>query len=231
MNSLFIRAKNLSVGYEEKLVLDNISFDIQENKTTALMGPSGNGKSTLLKAIAKYSDDNNETLWTKGTLTTPEIKPYFMIQKTQAPGLTLYKYLEQLFDDPYKELRDFWECAGYAFQALKYEFDTPFDDLPLRIRRIAEFIAAVKSEYSFLILDEPDASCNDASLVWIINKLKELKGKRTIIICTHNLIIGKEISDNVILIVGGKIIEAANTDEFYNNPQQERTKIYLRSGT
>ena len=79
-----------------------------------------------------------------------------------------------------------------------------------------------------ILADEPTSALDPISSQTIEHKFLELRGKYTIVLVTHFLQQAQRIADNVVFMYLGEVIEQGPSDEFFNNPQQEHTKHYLK---
>ena len=217
---------DVTFGYEEKIVLDNVSMTFPGKQITALVGHSGAGKTTVLKLLERIYEPQSGRILTGGR----EIASYNvrawrenLSYVMQDPPLISGSIRENLL---YGIDRD---VSGDEIKAvLKQTRLTEFiDSLPDGLdHEVGQFgsklsggqrqkIAvanAILSSADVLILDEPTASLDIISTADIVNTVKELSGKRTVILVTHDKqAIGA--ADHIIAVEeGGKISEGKLTD-------------------
>jgi len=238
---VIIKIKKLTVKHETE-ILKNINLNIEKNKITALVGSSGCGKSTLLKSINLMLDkelqqdgeilylENNILKYEKETLRkeiglvfqNPTPLP-FSIYKNLTYG---YKYhnknvgnLDKLVEQTLKKIGLFDEINDFNMAANKLSGG---QQQRMCIARTLMVNPKV------ILLDEPCSALDVKNTLNIENLLKEICHEYTIVIVTHNLSQARRISDNLIYMEGGEIIESGKTQDIFINPNDERTKKYLQ---
>lgn len=238
---MIIKIKKLTVKHETE-ILKNINLNIEKNKITALVGSSGCGKSTLLKSINLMLDkelqqdgeilylENNILKYEKETLRkeiglvfqNPTPLP-FSIYKNLTYG---YKYhnknvgnLDKLVEQTLKKIGLFDEINDFNMAANKLSGG---QQQRMCIARTLMVNPKV------ILLDEPCSALDVKNTLNIENLLKEICHEYTIVIVTHNLSQARRISDNLIYMEGGEIIESGKTQDIFINPNDERTKKYLQ---
>ncbi|WP_199533046.1 MULTISPECIES: phosphate ABC transporter ATP-binding protein [Psychrilyobacter] len=238
---VIIKIKKLTVKHEVE-ILKNINLNIEKNKITALVGSSGCGKSTLLKSINLMLDkelhqegeilylENNILEYPKETLRkeiglvfqSPTPLP-FSVYKNLTYG---YEYhhknidnLDNLVEKMLKKIGLFHEINDFNMEANKLSGG---QQQRMCIARTLMVNPKV------ILLDEPCSALDVKNTLNIENLLKEICHEYTIVIVTHNLSQARRISDNLIYMEEGEIIESGKTQDVFNNPKDERTKKYLQ---
>ncbi|BBM82906.1 ATP-binding cassette domain-containing protein [Candidatus Uabimicrobium amorphum] len=227
-----ISAKNLSVGYGEKTILEHISFAIPEKSTTVIMGPGGSGKTTILKMLIGTSID--EELWYTGEFNYPTTPPFFCPQnKSFHPKGSLCEILQEHYPKAKSDnfLHSVWRSFPDVFASLKKIQKTPLCELPLGTAKLAYLSIALGNKYPYVILDEPERYLKFEEQQLLIKKIAEVKTEKTLVITTHNQRFSREVADFVMLFVYGELIECADRDSFFLHPKHDRTKQYLRYGS
>lgn len=238
---MIIKIKKLTVKHEVK-ILKNINLEIEKNKITALVGSSGCGKSTLLKSINLMLDKElqqdgeilylgknilkypKETLRKEIGLVFQSPTPFpFSIYKNLTYG---YKYhnknkknLDNLVEQMLKKIGLFHEINDFNMGAHKLSGG---QQQRMCIARTLIINPKV------ILLDEPCSALDVKNTLNIENLLKEICREYTIVIVTHNLSQARRISDNLIYMEGGEIIESGKTQDIFYHPKDERTKKYLQ---
>ncbi len=188
------------------------------------------------KIECEKSNDDNNKLFRKGMLVLPNSKPSYLTQKHNLGKASLYHLFSRSWPttrDIKQKIKRTWTCVPEAARILLTltDLETPLELLPEYVKRLALFTIAVSNRSSYLVLDEPDTNLWEEHMEWIITKLNDIRGKKTIILSTHNLEFSKSVADFVVLIVDGEIIEAASADKFFTNPSHPRAKYYVRMGS
>lgn len=238
---VIIKIKNLTVKHEIE-ILKNINLNIERNKITALIGSSGCGKSTLLKSINLMLDKelqqegeifysgNNILKYPKEILRkeiglvfqNPTPLP-FSVYKNLTYG---YKYhnkntgnLENLVEQMLKKIGLLDEINDINMKA---------DKLSGGQQQRMCIARTLMVDPKIILLDEPCSALDVKNTLNIENLLKEICHEYTIVIVTHNLSQARRVSDNLIYMENGEIIESGKTRDIFNEPKDERTKKYLQ---
>lgn len=227
----FVRAKGLSLGYDSRVVLDELSFTFEAGRISVILGPGGCGKSTLLKALGA-TPVNADLPWLRGALDLPEVPPVAMCQKPRPHRSTLAALLEEATGglDAASVLREVWGPAPEAAELLGPALHLPLADLSCPLLRMAELTAAVvKGPY--ILLDEPEVGLDARCQEWFVRSLVELRGERTIIVATHHLGVARAVAEFAILLSDGAIVEAGSNPPFFDHPQHPRTRRFVKMGS
>lgn len=246
MNRIILKCENIT--YEapdenifttkKKVILNNISLEVVENEILSIAGESGSGKTTLGKILAGI------LIPTKG-----EIK-YFFNQHDDGRNHQAIQILFQNNGELINPLRTVESVLSEAIQkAGNKAFTKTVDELldifslPKSLRtqkgytlsggqqqRVAlARILAVNPE--IIILDEPFSAQDKESVenfISIIKSLKNTSGK-TVICISHDVKALKDISDSILIMKDGEIVEKGNASEIFSNPQQDYTKFLIKA--
>lgn len=208
--------KNVSYHIEDKQILENINFKLQPGKITAILGSNGSGKSSLIKLLLK-KDKNYE-----GQIlfdNQPFIKSSdisILMQSTIIPDhFTVYDFMKYsligsrslLSKVTEKDNRQIDSCLEKC-DSLQFK-DKLIATLSGGERQRIIISSALLNNPKILILDEPTTFLDIKYQTIILNLIKELnlKEQMTILIVIHDLNHGLKLSDNVILLKQGRIIE------------------------
>ena len=217
---------DVTFGYEEKIVLENVSMTFPGKQITALVGHSGAGKTTILKLLERIYEPQSGRILTGGR----EIASYNvrawrenLSYVMQDPPLISGSIRENLLYGIDREVNEY-EIRDVLTQTRLTEFINSLPDgLEHEVgqfgsklyggqRQKIAVANAILSSADVLILDEPTASLDIISTADIVNTVRELSGKRTVILVTHDKqAIGA--ADHIIAVEeGGKISEGKLTD-------------------
>lgn len=201
------------------LALENVSFEIANNEFVFLVGPSGAGKTTILKLILR------EYLPTEGSIT---IDDWVITKKNFNQTVTLRRKIGMIFQD-FKILNDktVFENIGLSLMVT----NTPFNKIKKEVKEALKLVGldgkekvfpqqlsagelqrvaiarSIIGEREILLADEPTGNL-DLKTAWEIMKIfKKLEGKKTIIIATHNTDIVNSMEKRVIALKEGKLIK------------------------
>jgi len=244
-NEYMIEVKNLVKSYGENEVLKDISFHVAQGEVVSVIGPSGSGKSTLLRAINQLETiEGGEVLICGETLHKEGVE----ISKEDKRKIQLYNGL--VFQDfnlfPHITLkRNITEALIYVLKKDKEEAETialnlldkmglkdRADSYPSQLsggqKQRVSIARALALKPRILWFDEPTSALDPELTGEILKVIKDLaKEKMTMVVVTHEMAFARDISDRVIFMDGGLIVEKGTPEEVFGNPQNERTKQFL----
>ena len=224
-----LQVKNIAFAYQEKLVLNGISFSLKEGLNLAIIGESGCGKSTLLKLIyGLYDLEVGQISWNDVKVSGPKFN--------LIPGMNFMKYLAQDFDlMPFitagenvgKFLSNFYpeQKKERIAELLTIVEMSEFVDVKTsflsggQMQRIA--IARVLAlEPKILLLDEPFSHIDNFRKNSLRRKLfAYLKEKKiTCLVATHDSTDVLSYADKVLVLKNGKVLKNSSPDKIYNTP-------------
>jgi peptide/nickel transport system ATP-binding protein len=245
--SKLYRIRQRGFKYNELLAVNDISFGVKKGTTTALVGESGSGKSTVAKLFLQL-----ETL-TSGSIT------FDGIDVASLQGAELLKFrrrVQPVFQDPYGSLDPQYSVGNTIAEPLVAH---GVGDAKQRFARVTELLDQVSmpastryrypSELSggqrqriaiaralalkpdVLVLDEAVSALDVLVQGQILNLLTELQAELglTYLFITHDLAVVRLVADNVCVMKKGQIVEAATTDEVFDNPREQYTKDLLEA--
>lgn len=242
----FIYQKNLFRKIIIKAV-DEISFSLNQGETIAIIGQNGSGKSTLAKLLVGLLMPDEGSIFVNGILVNnvlvnkkeeqlnQSIRMVFQLSETQFnPRLTIGELLEvplklqlQLTaQDRYDLILNTLKQVGLSQSHLHYY---PMSMAPGQRQRVA-LARALIVKPKVIVLDESFSSLDISSYSQMINLMLDLQKKYNIayIYISHNLGVIQHISDRLIVMDEGKIIEQGITSSVIKAPQQEVTKKLVR---
>jgi tungstate transport system ATP-binding protein len=241
-DNFVVQARKLSKTYNVGTkVLNRISFEVGKGETFVVIGPSGVGKTTLLRLIDLLEFPSSGQLIFKGRDTT-DLDNYDRLQLRRRIGMVFQSTV--LFDtNVYSNvayglrIRDQPEDVEQknVTKALKTVGLQSFQDRYAKTlsggeaQRVA--IARILAyEPELLLLDEPTANLDPANTSTVekaIQKAKETYGA-TVIIATHNMFQAKRLGDRVALLLNGKFIEVGDPETIFTNPRESVTRAFIR---
>lgn len=215
-----IEFKNVSFGYDEKLVLDDISFEVKKGEMIALVGPSGGGKTTIAQLAARFFDSNKGSIFIGGVdikeLSKENLmnKISFVFQNTKLFKMSIKDNL--LIGNPNatnEDINTALENAGALeiIENLKDGLNTVYGAKGTylsggEVQRLSIARAFLK-DADILILDEATAFSDPENEAVIQNSLKKLAQNKTTLMIAHRLSTVVK-ADKILVIDNGKIIES-----------------------
>lgn len=223
MNKLEI--KNLFAGYENKNVLFDISFSLNNGEILAVIGQNGSGKSTLLKAIACIIPYSKGSIYFENK-NISNLKTWNLIKY----GISLFTQNGLIFNSlkvcdhfdltlmlkKSNERKRILEYCFNLFPLLKEIWNERGGNLSGGQRQILSFAILVAQETRCWLLDEPTAGLSQEAIKESLNILLKIKNDRkiSIILVEHNYSVAFELADHLAVIKEGKWINSFKRDEF-----------------
>lgn len=213
-----LTASNLTKKYGNQTVVDNISFDFAIGKCIALIGPNGAGKTTTLRILAGLLTPDSGSVQFENQKKNDDIRnfigylPQYPVFHPWMTGMEYLTFSGQLAKLPKEE-------AGSRAQALleKVGIADAAD------KRIGKYSGGMKQRLGIaqaiihkpklLLLDEPVSSLDPLGRREVLHLMEELKQEMTILFSTHILGDADEISDELLLLSNGNIVEAGSLEE------------------
>ena len=248
-----LQVKNLNLGFNLECgfrqALFDVSFNLEKGKIQALVGESGCGKTVSAMSILQLLPKNakiisGEIIYNNKNLLKENIKSYrgskiALIPQDPMTSLNpLYTIGNQLLeviqihqglkgDAAYKKAIDALDavqipCAAQRMNSYPHEFSGG-----MKQRAIIAMALACNAEV--LIADEPTTALDVTIQAQIMNILNELKNDTAILLITHDLALVSENADNVSVMYAGRIVETANSKEFFENPKHPYSQALLQS--
>ena len=250
MNQTCLSVNNLDFYYGKAHALKSINVGFNKNEVTALIGPSGSGKSTLLrtinriyalypgqKATGAINLENQNILDNKIDINELRKVIGMVFQKPTPFPMSIYDNIAFAVKIHNKKIKkkELDECVKDAlikaalWDEVKDKLNSSGTSLSggQQQRLCIARTLAIKPE--IILLDEPTSALDPISTSKIEDLIDTLKQDYTIIIVTHNLNQARRVSDHTIFMMDGEIIEKNHTQEFFNNPTNDKTKIYINT--
>ncbi|MEG3340719.1 phosphate ABC transporter ATP-binding protein PstB [Streptococcus suis] len=247
MTSPILQVKDLSVYYNKKKALNNVSIDFYPNEITALIGPSGSGKSTLLRSINRMGDLNPEV-----TLTGAIDYNGKNIYSPRTDTVDLRKEIGMVFQQPNPFPMSIYENVVYGLRINGIKDKQVLDEAVERSLIGASIWNEVKDRLhdsavglsggqqqrvcvarvlatspKIILLDEPTSALDPISAGKIEDILYGLKDKYTMVLVTRSMQQASRISDRTGFFLDGDLIEYNLTKEMFLNPANKETEDYI----
>lgn len=223
-----LSTEHLKIGYEEKIIVEDLSFTIQSGEITTIIGPNGCGKSTILKTLARIHKAKSGFVYLDGKaihkIPTKQIaqKMAVLPQSPDAPaGLTVFDLISYgrsphqkgfaRLSDRDKEVIE-WALKVTGLEELR---DQDVDTLSGGQRQRAWIAMAIAQETELLLLDEPTTYLDMAHQLEILKLLKKLNEdeNRTIVMVIHDLNHAARFSDRMIAMNKGRLMKEGTAEE------------------
>jgi general L-amino acid transport system ATP-binding protein len=221
-------------------VLSDINLKVQPQERIVICGPSGSGKSTLIRCINRLEEHQRGRIIVNGTELTNDIKN---IEKVRTEVGMVFQHFNlfphlSILDNltlgpiwvrktPKKEAEEiamaYLEKVHIAEQALKF----PGQLSGGQQQRVA-IARSLCMKPKVMLFDEPTSALDPEMIKEVLDVMVELAEEgMTMLVVTHEMGFAKMVADRVMFMDFGEIVEENKPDEFFDNPQHERTKLFL----
>jgi ABC-type polar amino acid transport system, ATPase component len=244
-----LNLQNVRKSFNGLEVLKDISLSVDKGEVVSIIGPSGSGKSTLLRCATflERMDSGELAYMGEKAVTTVDGKAVYEkdLKKFRSEfGLVFqnfnlfphYSVLKNLMDAPVTAMkRNPDEVREEAMQLLaKMGLETKADAYPCQLsggqqQRVAIARALVMNP-EILFFDEPTSALDPELTGEVLKVIRQLADENmTMVIVTHEMAFARAVSDRVIFIDGGVIVEQGDPEIVLGNPKEERTKQFLQN--
>ena len=230
-----LEMKNVRKSFGDLEVLKDISLSVREGEVVSVLGPSGSGKSTLLRCATQLEIMTSGELSYMGETEPKEMMKYYGMVFQNFNLFPHYSVLKNIIDAPVStQKRDKNEVLSLARSLLKkLGLEGKEDSYPCQLsggqkQRVA-IARALAMQPKLLFFDEPTSALDPELTAEILKVLLELaKEKMTMVIVTHEIDFARHVSDLVIFIDGGVIVEEGKPEDVIDHPSNERTQNFLK---
>jgi atypical dual specificity phosphatase len=249
MKKPLLRIEQLSAGFGPRTVLHRVSMQLPRQGIVGLMGPGGVGKSTLLRTLSRWNEPL-PTFWCKGQIQLGGTDLLNAISAEECHRLVpllaqkARLYTATILDNAIAEIRgdreldhqQKEELAHRALQPLdlwqKFEpiLHQPVLSLSMGEQRMVSIARLLATGASCFLVDEPFRDIDEASAQEIRALLLRVAQDRCVLMVGHNQRVARETCNRLVLMVAGRIIESAETSQFFSDPQTEMARDYIRLG-
>ena len=235
-----IKTNDVKKWFGDFQALKGISMEVQEGEVLVICGPSGSGKSTFIRCINRLEQHQEGEIIVDGIELTNDLKNIEAIRSEGGmvfqsfnlfPHLTVLQNVtlapiwvrKKSRSESEEKAMELLTRVGIPEQASKF----PGQLSGGQQQRVA-IARALAMEPKIMLFDEPTSALDPEMIKEVLDAMKELAlSGMTMIVVTHEMGFAKEVADRVMLFDEGLMVEENTPTEFFDNPQNDRTKLFL----
>jgi general L-amino acid transport system ATP-binding protein len=239
-SDFMVELNNVNKWYGSFHVLKDINLKVKEGERIVICGPSGSGKSTMIRCINRLEEHQRGDIIVQGVPLTNDLKNIEHVRREVGmvfQHFNLFPHLTVLQNcalapvwvrkTPQKEAdelaRKYLDRVKILNQADKY----PGQLSGGQQQRVA-IARSLCMNPRVMLFDEPTSALDPEMVKEVLDVMIELAEEGMTMLCvTHEMGFAKSVADRVIFMDGGEIIEENEPNEFFNNPQSDRTQLFL----
>lgn len=244
-----LKMSNIQKSFGDNCVLKDISLEVNKGEVVSIIGPSGSGKSTLLRCATLLETIDGGTLAYMGD-TVCQLKDGKMVYEKDLNkfrhcfGLVFQSFnlfphwtvLKNITNAPITvQKRNPEEIKAEAMELLrKMGLEDKAEAYPCQLsggqKQRVSIVRALAMKPEILFFDEPTSALDPELTGEVLKVIKQLaEEKMTMVIVTHEMSFARAVSDRVIFMDGGVIVEQGKPEDVFGDTQEERTKQFLQN--
>jgi len=240
MSEKIIEMQKVNKWFGDFQVLKDIDLEVAQKQKIVVCGPSGSGKSTLIRCINRLEEHQKGKIIVDGIELTENTKNIEHIRAEVGMVFQQFNLFPHLSILDNCTLAPIWvkkipklkaeELALKQLEAVKISDQA--NKFPGQLsggqQQRAALARALCMEPKIMLFDEPTSALDPEMIKEVLDAMVALaKAGMTMIVVTHEMGFAKEVADEVIFMDEGMIVEKADTKEFFANPKNDRTKLFL----
>ena len=235
-----IHLEKVNKWYDDFHVLKDIDLIVNKGQKIVICGPSGSGKSTMIRCINRLEAHQKGTIVVHGTELTNDLKNIDLIRKNVGMVFQQFNLFPHLSVLDNISLAPIWvkkmpknEAEDIAMSYLeKVKIPEQAQKFPGQLsggqqQRVA-IARSLAMNPDIMLFDEPTSALDPEMIKEVLDVMIQLAEEgMTMLVVTHEMGFAKTVADQMIFMDEGRIVEQASPDQFFNNPKNDRTKLFL----
>tara|TARA_Y100001936_G_scaffold246595_1_gene290840 strand:- start:358 stop:1086 length:729 start_codon:yes stop_codon:yes gene_type:complete len=236
--SSILSVKDLNIFYEDFHAVKNVNLNLEPKEIVVICGPSGSGKSTLIRTIAgleKYKTGEifiNQKIMSDKEIMKENIFGMVFQQFNLFPHLSISENISL----PLRKVKKLSkENSNMVVDEVlkKVKIEDQKNKYPSQLsggqQQRCAIARSLAMKPKIMLFDEPTSALDPEMIKEVLDVMSDLaQSGMTMIIVTHEMGFAKMVADRIIFMDNGQIIENNTADKFFNNPNEERTKLFLQ---
>jgi ABC transporter related len=246
-NEKIVEVKNLKKQYGDNIILKDINLYINRGEVVSLIGPSGSGKSTILRCIVDLEsitsgeiliEGNNLTdknvdkkikkeilLKTGMVFQTFNLFPHLSVRNNIVKTLKLVKKIDT--SEAETITKKMLDLVGLSDKMNSFP-----NELSGGQKQRVAIARALALQPDILLFDEPTSALDPELVKEVLDIIRKLKEQKiTMLIVSHEMNFVREISDRIVVMEKGKILETGTSQQIFENPSSQRVKEFLSTNS
>ena len=245
MNILSVSGLHKSFGEHE--VLKGISFALEQGETLAVIGPSGSGKSTILRCVSQLERVDSGKISVCGKEMLEEdgryVPPAQLEEIRRSVGMVFQNFnlfphmsvMRNITEAPVRVLgMEKAQAQSRALELLaQMGLENKKDNYPCELsggqQQRVSIARALALSPKLMLFDEPTSALDPELTGEILSVIRDLASRRmSMVVVTHEMSCARDVADRIIFMDGGVIVEEGEPERIIDNPQNERTRQFLK---
>jgi polar amino acid transport system ATP-binding protein len=240
MDSPILQAKNLTKIYGQNIIFQDISLDVRRGETIVIIGPSGTGKSTLLRCMNLLTPVNSGQIFLQGAeITAPGVNEDQVRQQIGMvfQNFLLFNHLTALDNvliglTKVKKLPKAQAREKALHELNRVGLGDRVDHYPGQLsggqQQRVGIARALAMDPSVMLFDEPTSALDPELIGEVLGVMESLSREHmTMLVVTHEMGFAREVANRIVFMEKGSIVEQGSPNDLFYNPKQERTREFL----
>ena len=235
-----ISLQNVNKWFGDFQVLKDVNLEVKKKERIVVCGPSGSGKSTMIRCINRLEEHQEGKIVVDGIELTGNLKNIDSVRKEVGMVFQQFNLFPHLSVKENITLAPIWvkkmpktEAEELAMKQLEIvKIPEQANKYPGQLsggqqQRVA-IARSLAMNPNIMLFDEPTSALDPEMIKEVLDVMVDLaEGGMTMIVVTHEMGFAKTVADRMVFMDEGKIDEEASPDKFFNNPESDRTKLFL----
>src|SRR5438067_2785874 len=241
-SEIIIHASKVNKYFGDKHVLKDVDFEVHKREVVALIGPSGSGKSTLIRCFNGLEKHTSGEIYIHGQKLDPRFSNKQLAPIRRELGMVFQNFnlfphmtvLQNVIQAPLlvrKMPRDQAVALGEKLLdkvGLAEKSDTYPNKLSGGQKQRVAIARALAMQPQALLFDEPTSALDPELVGEVLKVMKDLAYEgSTMVVVTHEMQFARDVSDRVVFMSDGSIIEQGDPEDIFKQPREKRTQVFL----
>ncbi len=236
---VMLELKNIHKKYGDNEILKGVSFSLKKGETKVIIGPSGTGKSTLLRCINQLHPPEKGEVWLDGEeITNRNININKIRQKIGFvfQDFNLFNHLTALHNvsiglEKVKRMEKEEALKRANVELKRVGLQDQSDQYPAELsggqKQRVGIARALAMDPMIILFDEPTSALDPELIGEVLEVMQSLAGKVTMLVVTHEMGFARNVADEIIFMENGYVVEAGPPLKMFTHPERKRTGEFL----